>query len=685
MSTDTKSGLSLSYIRSMIDKADAAYYTLGSHMPIMTDMEYDILKGELRKLDSEDIRLSRVGYPEEWAQGLRTKVVHNFPMGSLDNTDDGIDGVQPFLDKNDLLNEPMVLSHKVDGSSITASYVGGKLVRVTTRGNGIEGTVVTNNGVLFKNLPSTIDVTASLDVRGEAILFKKDFQKIAENDPDASNPRNVGNGIIGREDCTDSDKINFIAFDVKSADPVKGSTVNQLSMFNKFKLLSSCGFNVVSHKLLKGIGDITKYYESILQSRDELEYEIDGIVIMPDSYNTRMRIQGDEEDRLRPKYARAIKFPHMFGITTVESVLITVGHTGAIIPTAQVSKVKVGGVHVSNVLLNNWNEIERLNVNIGDKVKVVLTGDIIPKITEVVEKNSDGFYPEPTTCICSSKCPTFRVTRNGEKGAVTYCSGAFESKCDIASVERIKHWIGGSKKGIGILGIGDSIVDQLVQDGMLKSAADLYRLTIDGLAAVKIGGKIAVGKSRAKTIIDNIQAKSVVKLHEFLGCVGVDFLGRRRAQILIKDANGRLDTIDQWLDTKNLGDVLAEIAGPVMSVDITSSMLNNMPYIMEMLEVVSIGNEPKVVEAIEPSADKKFAGLSFCFTGTRECIEEVEKLGGEIKSGISKNLSILVQGDPMSVSSKTQKAEQYGTRIISLEFLKRALAGEVDLREELAL
>lgn len=687
----------LSDIRTKIDKADAAYYRHGN-LTIMTDSEYDSLKRQLKELCPEDERLSRVGFVVEQSE---SKIKHVYPMGSLDNTEDGIDGLHKFLESIDALSKPLVMSHKIDGSSITASYRLGKLVRVATRGNGIEGTDITKNGIMFRNLPTTIQSPLELEVRGEAILFRQEFDKIMKDEEEASNPRNVGNGILGRDDGTDSDKINFIAFDVKEVSSTEStSSVNSLKVSSKFTLLTKLGFDVVSHKVVGNYDEAIAYYDTVYGMRNSLDYEIDGIVIMPDDYSVRMSID-DDQTRLRPKYARAIKFPHLSGIATLEDVTITVGHTGAIIPTAKISKTRVGGVYVSNVLLNNWEEIKRLNVNIGDKVKVVLAGDIIPKITEVVEKLSEGSFPEPQCCMCSKRHKTTRLIRDGEKGAVTYCCGALESDCDIASVEKIKHWIGGSKTGIGILGIGDSIVEQLVLDGLLKNAADLYKLDVDTLAKVKIGGRISVGKSRAKTIIDNIKDKSIVKLHEFLGCLGVPFLGRRRAQILIKDADGKLDNIDNWLDISYLSSVLLGITGETMTEAICAGIDSNMSFIKEMLEQVKIGDKSvgltehdivamKFGEAFdgafaEPVVDKKFEGLSFCFTGTRECIEEVERLGGEIKSGVSKNLSILVQADPTSMTTKTQKAESYGVRIISLDFLKQALAGEVDLREELAL
>lgn len=669
----------LTELRNLIDKADAAYYHPGQNHVLISDFEYDLLKQTLKKSCPEDPRLSRVGFVSD----EREKIAHPFPMGSLDNTDNGSEGIGPFIENanNGLLkDEFFVLSHKIDGSSIRASYRKGLLVEVVTRGNGLEGTNITSNGRMFKDLPLILAQPVDIDVRGEAVLYRTDFDELTKDEEDKSNPRNVGNGIIGRDDGLNSDKIRFIAFDC-FADNIGGNKpIDTLS--EKYKYLKSLGFTVVDHKLLKGKESIAKYTKMVLEQRASLPYDTDGVVMIVDSLKIQDSFNEVSTNLLRPKYARAIKFPHLFNTTVVEDIILSVGHTGAIIPTAVLKKVRIGGVYVTHALLNNWDEIDRLNVGIGSEVKVVLAGDIIPKVVETI--SGQGPAPEPDNCLCGAA--TTREIR-GTVGALTYCSKY--SNCQYAMREKISHWIGDSKRGAGILGIGSSILAELIDSGLVKDPSDLYKLQVEDIANLKIGGKIAVGTSRAMTIVNNIKAKSTLKLNKFLGCLGIDLLGSRRAQQLIKDSQGRLSTIEQWLDEDNLKSTLSSLTGTVISNSIVTGIFHNRHLIDKLLKVVKIGEEEmrEQVDSVNPASPslKSFEGLSFCLTGTRECISDIERLGGTIKSGVSKGLSFLVQADPMSVSGKSKKAEEYGIRIISIDYLKSAIAGEVDLKAEVEL
>lgn len=675
--------LELKELRNLLDKADAAYYHPGQNHTLISDYEYDLLKETLRKACPEDPRLSRVGFVKD----DREKIAHPFPMGSLDNIDGGIQGIDQYIDKIDnvagrLKLHEFVLSHKIDGSSIRASYKQGKLVEVVTRGNGIEGTNITSNGRMFKDLPLELSEQIDIDIRGEAVLYRADFDEITKNDEDKSNPRNVGNGIIGRDDGLNCDKIRFIAFDCYG--DMVGPEARCSTLSDKYRYMKSLGFIVVDHKLLYGIEQFTKYANMVLEQRSELPYDIDGVVMVVNSLEVQEKYNSiPTNNRLRPKYARAIKFPHLSNTTIVQDIILSVGHTGAIVPTAVLEKVRIGGVYVTHALLNNWDEISRLNVGIGSKVKVVLAGDIIPKVVEAIE--STGAAEEPEKCLCGS--PTTRDIR-GTVGALTYCSKY--SNCPYAMREKISHWIGDSKRGAGILGIGSSILAELIDSGLVKDPSDLYKLKVEDIADIKIGGKIAIGSSRAITIIDNIKSKSTLKLNKFLGCLGIDLLGSRRAQQLIDASGGRLQMIEQWLDKENLKEVLSDITGPIIFSSIVDGIDSNRDLINKLLEIVKVGDMVKsdsaeIVSSGETVTSKRFEGLSFCLTGTRECTEDIEKLGGVIKSGVSKGLSFLVQADPLSTSGKSKKAEEYGVRIISLDYLKSAIEGKVNLQAEVNL
>lgn len=677
---------SLSQIRDLIDKADMKYYREGS-MPIMTDQEYDSLKKKLKALCPEDERNTRIGLPYRPDQ-LKQKVKHNMVMGSLDNTEDGIIGLSDWISslKKVLDHTPtIVASVKIDGASVCATYKSGKLVRVATRGNGEYGDDITVNGVNFQGLPSVLNEPIDVDIRGEAILYKEDFEAICRRDDldqsDISNPRNVGNGIIGRDDGLDNNFIRFIAFDASGLD-------EEPSLGHKLIRLQSLGVNCISPrpicdsqwmcKVCLKADEILSYYEYILERRDTLPFEIDGIVVMVnDIADQQMFVTSDIKTRLRPKFGRAIKFPHKTNVTTLIDVELSVGHTRSIIPTALLKEVRVGGVNVSRALLNNWDEINRLDIAIGDEVEVALAGDIIPKIIRKTKNGKDRrVIAEPIHCpVCGEAAS--REYR-GKKGANTYCSNV---DCQAAVLSKIDHWIGTSKTGVGILGLGDTILKALWDNELVTDPADLYRLTVDQIKDIKLDGNVKIGTSRATTIIDNIKSKSRIKLEIFLGSLGIDLLGRRRAKQLIDSAGGRLSEITQWLDFDVLEKIELPGFGDVVRESIIEGLKESIPLIKKLLSVGVIIDKGENVMSNTDTKDstKPFVGYSFCLTGTRAYVNDIERLGGVVKSGVSRGLTFLVQADPTSSSTKTKKAEEYGTAIISLDYLKQAIDGQVIL------
>lgn len=671
--------LTLPQLSDLLDKADIRYHRPGLQ-PIMTDAEYDLLKQKLREVDPTNERLTRVGSPYSTSD-LRTKVTHNIPMGSLDNTDDGILGFPDWIEtlQKKLNYAPAIFaSLKIDGGSICATYEGGKLVRVATRGNGEVGDDITANGVNFIDLPTQLPEPLSIDVRGEAVLYKSDFTEICDRDhiplEERSNPRNVGNGILGRDDGQDSDRLHFIAFNLE------GEAVQ--TEIAKMERLKALGFQPVPYKLCPTTDAFMAFYNGVANKRDQLPFEIDGIVVVVDEIaHQKPFITKDIKTRLRPKYARAVKFPYKSNTTELVDVLLTVGHTGVIIPTAVLKEVRIGGVNVIHALLNNWDEIGRLNVAIGDEVEVVLAGDIIPKIIRRVKSGANRKpIVEPHRCPACGDVASREY--RGKKGANTYCANP---NCHAAVLAKIDHWIGTSKKGVGILGIGDTILKALWDANLIQDPSDLYRLTVEQIQDVKLEGDVRIGKSRATQIIANINGKKKLPLHTFLGSLGIDLLGRRRVKILADASDGKLTKLEHWMNRDLLSTIELPGFGDTIREAIVEGMDENRPLIEKLLAVgVEIEGEAEgeiITDSVssEPDADKPFSGYSFCLTGTRAHQDDIVRLGGELKSGVSKGLTFLVQADPLSTSNKTKKAEEYGVVIISLEYLKQAIDGLVVL------
>jgi len=691
--SDAVQSLSIGETCLLIDKADSLYYRPGLTSPL-SDAEYDTLREHLKMLNPTDFRLTRVGAPYNPAE-ISTKVKHLIPMGSLDNTDDGILGYEPWVEwvKDKLRgfftdstfdNLVIFASLKVDGGSICATYKNGVLMRVATRGNGEYGEDITANAANFQGLPTVLSKPIDAEIRGEAVLYKQDFLTICQDIPEEerSNPRNVGNGILGRHDGKDSEHIRFLAFNLYLGE----SSLNYNTEEEKFAVLKELGFTPIPHKVCNTMSEFQTFYNNIADGRDKLPFEIDGIVVVVNDLKLQSPfVNSDPKSVMRPKYARAVKFPHKSNTTILEGLDITVGHTRAIIPTAKLKSVRVGGVNVDSALLNNYDEIKRLDLAIGDEVEVILAGDIIPKVIRKVKSVAGArtLIAEPTNCPACGTATT-RLCR-GKAGAVTYCSNV---RCSAAVFAKLDHWIGTSKKGVGILDIGDVMIKALWQKGLLTDPADLYTLTVDSIKDVVLenGGKI--GQSRATKIIANINAKRHLPLHVFLGSLGIELLGRRRVQLIRDAANNQLDTLDDWLDLQKLRTIQVPGFGDVIRDSVVAGIEENLPLIKKFLtNGVTVGapiaelNAVGVVDKGQPVEDKSkpFAGLSFCFTGTRSNIDDVERLGGTIKSGVSKGLSVLVQLDALSTSNKTKKADEYGTLIVSLDYLQRAIRGEVDL------
>ena len=380
----------LAEIQILIDKSAQLYYRTDDHVALMTDECYDALIAGLRKLEPKDERLTRVGIPYS-VEELRNKIDHPIPMGSLDNTDGGISGYPKWF--NDILiklgstSAAVCASLKIDGGSLRLRYVKGRLIEAATRGNGEVGENITANAANFQGVPTVLSQEIDLDVRGEAVLYIADYENIRSRDlgmpfadipeKERSNPRNIGNGMLGRDSGQDADKLQFIAFNCEMEAGAKRFTTEQ----EKFEFLRNLGFQAVPHRVCETTEDVEQFYATTATQRDQLPFEIDGVVVVMNSLDYQDAfITDDIKSRLRPKFTRAIKFGVKTAITIIKDVELSIGHSGAIVPTAVLEEVRIGGVNVSHALLNNWDEIKRLDIAIGDRVVVGLAGDIIPKI-----------------------------------------------------------------------------------------------------------------------------------------------------------------------------------------------------------------------------------------------------------------------------------------------------------------
>lgn len=615
----------------LLEAADAAYYNSGRST--LTDEEYDKLKATIKKNNVNADYLKRVGAPPPVHL---TTYKHSIPMNSCQHA---TTPEEFFLWWNKYGQPELCATHKVDGSSIGIYYdASGKLERVLTRGSGVEGSDITLNARQWKQTPTSVSIMGKSSVRGEAILLTADFKKYF---PDEKLARSIGNGILMRKtDKEDENKhLSFMAFDFHHESRL---FINQS---DKFDFIKTLGFNVVPYKILKTKEDIDKYWSELNATRDSLPYAIDGAVMYIQNITKQMSYGVTDG---RPKGTIAWKPTAKRATTRVIGITITTGKTGAHVPCADLEPVVIDGSTIKSALLTTFDEIERLGLNIGDTVELCKAGDIIPKILQVVKKNSIGNYPMPTACIaCESslvKLDAYLVCPNHD-----HCPGQ--------SIGRIDGWI--SKNNIKHL--GDELLQTLFDGGVVTEIVDLYKIDWKLAAKVKRGNGV-LGDKMAARIAAEVDKTRTLSIDNFLGSMGLKFIGRRTVEI------AGLKTIEEWLSLTAEEAAKLEGIGPTKAEGIVEAIQHHKEEILELLEYVKIeGN----VEVPKMATTTK-ASFSFCLTGKMskgraEISTDLEALGHTTKDDVVSGLTYLVCADTSSTSSKMKKAAKLGVKVISEE------------------
>lgn len=647
-------------LASYLQELATAYY---NGEPKVTDEQFDALVDWLAKYNPQHPFLSQVGAPvlDAAVGDGGEKVRHIHPMLSLRKITCEAE-LSRWMAK--IGATKVVVEPKLDGASVELQYANGELARAVTRGDGFEGEDVTPAARCIPTIPKTLPERFTGAVRGETMLTHTDWEKA---DPEkATNARNVGNGILRRSDTAQAHLLTFVAYyigDVNAWDKCHGGRMRTEEQI--LASLQAYGFKTPRFEVCRDLRSVQVAIDALLSDRPRLTYDIDGAVLRANDLEVHERLGTSSG---RPHAQVAYKWPSMTAETVVTGVSLTVGHTGYIIPTASLQPVPLGGVTVRNALLNNWEEIGRLNVAIGDRVQIIRTGEIIPKIIAVVQR-PDNRKPieEPTTCPCCGGPAGRAVNTGGDVGAVTVCQS---ETCPAKTVGKVKRWL----TSLDILGIGDDLLINLTGNTLVKEPVDLYRLTAAELAAVPMG-KGVVGESRATAIIKQIQAKTKLTLPEFLGSMGIPYLGKRRVEQIIAAAPALAD-LHQWLSSslsKHLPSVL-----PAMAPSIIDWFAENADYVARLLEVV---------EVIEKKADQaptgSFGGNVYTLTGKfpvqKSVIHKaIEAAGHRFLDDFTKETTHLVVASEDSTSSKAKKAAKAGVPVLTLEQLQRELNLSLD-------
>ena len=659
----------ISDLRNLILKAKHAYYY--SNDPIISDAKYDALEDELRQLSPEDPTLVLVGAPVP-ADTILTKAQHSMPMGSQNKVNSESE-FRVWAAK--LPGGAIHASLKGDGASAAAYYTDGRLQQVISRGDGVVGEDITANALRFKGLPAwTGDAAEGFSgaVRLEVILTVEDWGQI---DPSRSkNPRNAGNGIMGRKNGHQSDCLTAFVFDL---DEIRaGESVSFPSETAKLTRLTELGFNVIDHQCCATVDEAVDYFQRVTESRPSLPIWIDGVVMKFDELAAQSALGISSG---RPKGQMAWKFDSVGVETVLEGVVVSGGHTGGLYPTAQLHPVEVGGTIVSNASLANYDEIMRLDVAIGDSVWVVKANDIIPKIIRVTRRPADRtLITPPSACpFCQGEVGR-RQTFDGSSGVIVECRNP---ECPKKSSGKIRRWI----RSLDIKGIGDSVLEAMLDRFGLEDAAGLYRLRErqDEMAALIINTEksISLGAKRTASILDEIDATRDLTLDRFLGSLGLEHLGKRRVKLIMQAAKGELDTLDHWRDGRLRKPDFAAAAGvPNIGSQIQDGIEAMTPVIDKLLaaDVSVLPPENDIPESTNaPIGTVCISGKLPSGSKKADYAGPLNAIGYTLVDRVAKGLTYLVLADAGSSSSKAIKARSLGIKVIAEEDLEQIIAGGV--------
>ena len=642
----------------LLNDAGYRYYVLDD--PTMPDFEYDRLLRELEDLEKANPELALPDSPTKrvGGQAVNTfgEVTHAVPLMSLQDVF-SLEELDDFLvrTKEAVPGAQFSVEPKIDGLSVALEYVDGQFVRGATRGDGNVGEDVTENLRTIRSIPMALEgAPARLIVRGEVFMPKKTFHALNEaleenGEKTFANPRNAAAGSLRQKDpkVTAKRKLDILVFNVQLAE---GKTF--VSHAETLEYLKSLHFKVIPYKLLSDVEKISKEVIRINEEREKLSCDIDGAVIKLDDLAARERLGNTAKF---PRWAVAYKYPPEEKETLVEDIVIQVGRTGVLTPKAVVAPVRLAGTTVTNATLHNQDFISRLDIRIGDTVRIRKAGEIIPEILEVnLSKRPEGTQPY----LLPKKCPVCgAAVERDEDGAFLRCTGA---ECPAQLSRNIAHFV--SRDAMDIEGLGSAIVDSLIEKGAIRSPADIYYLTMDELS-----GLWKSGTKAAQKLLDAIAASKSQDVSRLIFALGIRQVGAKTGKSLAA-AFGSLDklmeaTLEELTQVPDIGEVTAESICEWFAQPQSRHMVRR-------LKEAGVNFESKRVVT-----DTRFAGKTIVLTGAlsrftrEEATEKIELFGGKASGSVSQKTSFVVAGE--NAGSKERKARELGIPVLTEdEFLE---------------
>ncbi len=648
-----------------INEYDYHYYVLDN--PLIPDADYDSLVRDIRQIEAQHPSIVSADSPTQRVGGGLLEgfdsVAHAIPMLSLDN----VFNTQELSDFNQRIIERLGLNHdtdityscepKLDGLAMSLRYEDGVLVQALTRGDGQVGENVLNNVKTIRCIPLRLQSQGEhpkvLEVRGEVFMPRKGFEKLNQVQIDKgektfANPRNAAAGSLRQLDSriTATRPLAFYAYGLGEIIGIEKpkNYADTLSWLKTLGIPICPLFTVV-----KGLNELQTYYENILSQRDELDYDIDGVVYKVNDYQQQKKLGFVSR---APRWAIAHKFPAQEKSTRVESIDIQVGRTGALTPVARLTPVEVGGVTVTNATLHNADELARKDIRVGDKVIVRRAGDVIPEVVRFIPeyRHSDSkVFCMPSHCpVCGSEV----IKPEGE--AVTRCIAGLY--CKAQRKQAIIHFV--SRKAMDINGLGEKIIEQLVDEELIHTPADLYQLTHNQLQKLE-----RMGEKSAQNAIQSLEKSKQTTFARLLFALGIREVGEVMAQTLTEhytDFNQLYTTTTEELENiEGIGPVMAEYIVKFFAEPHNHDVINQL-----LNSGVTPNNHQQQIATDGYFVNKKVVVTGTLSIMTRDEIKaELKTLGAKVQSSVSKATDILIAGE--KAGSKLSKAKELGVTILN--------------------
>lgn len=683
--TEDEAKKQLEYLAKEIEKADIAYYQ--NDAPYLDDAAYDKLRRLNDALEAKFPALIRNDSPSKRVGAMVKsefkKVELSVPMLSLadifseEELKDFIMSIKRFLNSSDdiiFTSEP-----KMDGLSFSALYVNGIFTRGSTRGDGKIGEDITENLIAIRGFPLFLNKEAPevFEVRGEVFMSKADFLALNQKNEEEhkktfANPRNAAAGSLRQLDTriTKERRLSFLVYTWGEV-----SEIRWKSQVEFLEYVKELGFPVNPYnKVCRNEQELLDSFETLMENRADLPYDIDGIVYKVNDLELQRRLGFLTRT---PRWAIAHKFPAEQAITRLNNIRVQVGRTGALTPVADLEPVNVGGVLVSHATLHNEDEIKRKDIRIGDMVIIQRAGDVIPQVVSVLTEKRSTELPEfqfPTVC---PECGAHAIREEDE--AVRRCTGGLS--CPAQAVERLKHFV--SREAFNIEGLGDKVIDEFYKEGIIKTPYDIFTLEernkpadlFSASQSLNLENREGWGKKSVSKLFDAINKSKSISLQKFIYALGIRQVGTATAYLIAKHYH----TFTAFMSAMVQQDLQLLVSidgiGPAMAKDIVEFFKeeHNLAVINDLLSVISI----EEFEGIANTTSEIF-GKTIVFTGTLTTLTRSEAkskalaFGAKVAGSVSTNTDYVIAGE--NAGSKLKKAQELGVKVITEEEFNRITA-----------